>query len=142
VSAPDAGAQHVLTVANGGSDESVDIERRGESELQYAFHGGNVRADAAADGGPAQADGQTNEDANANGRTATAAADCRAVDREAFGIKLDFQEFSGEPKEWNAWSKIYLVQISALGCQDVLTIPAGDDVRVVAENIDGSQFHP
>ena len=58
------------------------------------------------------------------------------------GIKLDFQEFSGEPEEWNTWSKIYLAQISALGCEDVLTIPTEDDVGVEAENFDGSQVHP
>ena len=32
-------------------------------------------------------------------------------------------------------------QISALGCDDVLTTPATQDVKVGAENFDGSQVH-
>ena len=32
-------------------------------------------------------------------------------------------------------------QISALGCDDVLTIPATQDVKVGAENFDSSQVH-
>ena len=39
-------------------------------------------------------------------------------------MRIDFKKFSGEPEDWNAWSKVYMAQISALGCEDVLTTPA------------------
>ena len=58
------------------------------------------------------------------------------------GIKIEFEKFPGESEDWNAWSKIYMAQISALGCEDVLTTPAAQDVKVGAENFDGSQVHP
>ena len=35
-----------------------------------------------------------------------------------------------------------MAQISALGYEDVLTTPAAQDVKVGAENFDGSQAHP
>ena len=53
-----------------------------------------------------------------------------------------FETFSGEPEDWNAWSKVCLAQISAFECEDVLTTPATQDVKVGAENVDGSQVHP
>ena len=56
--------------------------------------------------------------------------------------KITFETFSGEPKDWNASSKVYMAQISALGCEDVLTSPAAQDVKVGAENFDGSQVYP
>ena len=39
-------------------------------------------------------------------------------------MKVDFDKISGEPEDWNAWSNVYMAQISALGCEDVLTTPA------------------
>ena len=57
-------------------------------------------------------------------------------------MKIYFEKFSGEPEDWNAWSKIFMAQISVLGCEDVLTTPAALDVKVGAENFDGSQVHP
>ena len=57
-------------------------------------------------------------------------------------MKIDFETFSGEPEDWNAWSKVYVVQISTLGYENVLTTPATQDVKVGAENFDGSQAHP
>ena len=35
-----------------------------------------------------------------------------------------------------------MAQISKLGCEDVLTTPISQDVKVGAENFDGSQVHP
>ena len=74
-------------------------------------------------------------------KIATAAA---AVPPEARppAMKIDFEKFSGEPEDWNAWSKVYMAQISALGCKYVLTTPAAQDVKVGAENFDGNQVHP
>ena len=57
-------------------------------------------------------------------------------------MRIDFEKFSGEPEDWNAWSKVYMAQISALGCEDVLTTPAAQDVKVGADNFDGSQVNP
>ena len=57
-------------------------------------------------------------------------------------IKIDFEKFSGEPEDWNAWSKVYTAQISPFECEDVLTTPAAQDVKVGAEIFDGSQVHP
>ena len=31
-------------------------------------------------------------------------------------LKINFEKFSEEPEDWNAWSKVYMAQISALGC--------------------------
>ena len=56
-------------------------------------------------------------------------------------MKIMFEKFSGEPEDWNAWSKVYMAQISVLGCEDVLTTPAAQGVKVGAENFDGSQVH-
>ena len=56
-------------------------------------------------------------------------------------MKIDFEKFSGESEDRNAWSKVYMAQISALGCEDVVTIPAAQDVKVGAENFDGSHVH-
>ena len=56
-------------------------------------------------------------------------------------MRIDFDKFSEEPEDWNAWSKVYMAQISALGCEDVLTTPAAQDVKVVADNFDGSQVN-
>ena len=53
-----------------------------------------------------------------------------------------FEKFSGEPEGWNAWSKVYMAQISALGCEDVLTTPTAQDIKVGADNFDGSQVNP
>ena len=57
-------------------------------------------------------------------------------------MKICFEKFSREPKNGNAWSKVYMAQIVALGCKDVLTTPAALDVKVGADIIDGSQVHP
>ena len=57
-------------------------------------------------------------------------------------MKIHFEKFSGESEDWNAWSKVYMAQISALGCEDMLTTPAAQDVKVGAKNFDGSQVHP
>ena len=57
-------------------------------------------------------------------------------------MRIDSEKFSGEPEDWNAWSKVYMAQISALGCKDVLTTPAAQDVKVGADNFDGSQVNP
>ena len=35
-----------------------------------------------------------------------------------------------------------MAQISALGCEDVLTTPAAQDFKVGADNFDGSQVNP
>ena len=57
-------------------------------------------------------------------------------------MKIDFEKFLGEPEDWNVWSEVYMAQIYALGCEDVITTPAAQDVKVGAENFDGSQVHP
>ena len=57
-------------------------------------------------------------------------------------MRIDFEKFSGEPEDWNAWSKVYMAQISALGCEVVLTTPAAQDVKVGVDNFDGSQVNP
>ena len=53
-------------------------------------------------------------------------------------MRIGFEKFSGEPEDWNAWSKVFMAQISALGCEDVLTTPAAQDVKVGVDNFDGS----
>ena len=57
-------------------------------------------------------------------------------------MKIVFEKFLREPEDWNAWSKVHMAQISVLGCEDVLMTPAAQDVKVGAENFDGSQVHP
>ena len=74
-------------------------------------------------------------------KTATAAATAPPKARPS-AMRIDFEKFSGEPKDWNAWSKVYMAQISGLGCEDVLTTPAAQDVNVGADNFDGSQVNP
>ena len=66
-------------------------------------------------------------------QAATAAA---AAPPEAWppAMKIDFVEkFSGESEDWNAWSKVYVAQIFAVGCEDVLTTLAAQDVKVDAK---------
>ena len=74
-------------------------------------------------------------------QAATAAASAPPEARPS-AMRIDFEKFSGEPEDWNAWSKVYMAQISALGCEDVLTTPTTQDVKVVADNFDGSQVNP
>ena len=74
-------------------------------------------------------------------QAATAAASVPPEARPP-AIKTDYETFSGEPEDWNAWSKVYMAQISALGCEDVLTTLAAQDVKVGADNFDGSQVDP
>ena len=75
-------------------------------------------------------------------QAATAAAAAPPEARPPAIMKIDFEKFSGEPEDWNAWSKVYMVQISALGGEDVLTTSAAQDIKVGAETFDGSQVHP
>ena len=56
--------------------------------------------------------------------------------------KIYFERFLEDPEEWYAWLKVYIAQISALECEDVLATPAAQDVKVGAGNFDGSQVHP
>ena len=74
-------------------------------------------------------------------QAATAAA-AAPLETRPSTMRIDFETFSGEPEDWNAWSKVYMAQISALGCEDVLTTPAAQDVKVSADNFDGSQVNP
>ena len=74
-------------------------------------------------------------------QAATAAAAAPPETRPST-MRIDFEKFSGEPEDWNAWSKVYMAQISALGCEDVLTTPAVQDVKVGADNFDGRQVNP
>ena len=73
-------------------------------------------------------------------QAATAAAAAPPETRPST-MRIDFVKFSGEPEDWNAWSKVYMAQMSALGCEDVLTTPAAQDVKVGADNFDGSQVN-
>ena len=74
-------------------------------------------------------------------QAATAAASAPPEARPS-AMRIDFKKFSGEPEDWNAWSKVYIAQISALRCENVLTTPAAQDVKVGADNFDGSQANP
>ena len=74
-------------------------------------------------------------------QAATAAAAAPPETRPST-MRIDFEKFSGEPEDWNAWPKVYMAQISALGCEDVLTTPAVQDVKVGADNFDGRQVNP
>ena len=56
--------------------------------------------------------------------------------------KIDFEEFSGEPEDWTAWSKVHRAQISALGCVDVLTETAGDEPKVNRNDFDRFSADP
>ena len=56
-------------------------------------------------------------------QAATAAATAPPEARPP-AMKINFEKFSGEPEDWSAWSKVYMAQMSALGCEDVLTTPA------------------
>ena len=66
-------------------------------------------------------------------QAATAAAAAPPETRPST-MRINFEKFSGEPEDWNAWSKVYMTQISALGCEDVLTTPAAQDVKVGADS--------
>ena len=70
-------------------------------------------------------------------QAATAAASAPPEARPS-AMRIDFDTFLGEPEDWNAWLKVYMVQISALGCEDVLMTPAAQDFKVGADNFDGS----
>ena len=48
-------------------------------------------------------------------------------------IKIDFKEFSGEPEDGTAWSKVHRAQLSALGWADALTETAGDETKINRE---------
>ena len=74
-------------------------------------------------------------------QAATAAAAAPPETRPST-MRIYFEKFSGEPEDWNAWSKVNMAQISALGCEDVLRTPAAQDVKVGADNFDGSQVNP
>ena len=74
-------------------------------------------------------------------QAATAAASAPPEARPS-AMRIDFEKFSGEPEDWKAWSKVNMAQISALGCEDMLTTPAAQDVKVGADNFDGSQVNP
>ena len=70
-------------------------------------------------------------------QAATAAASAPPEARPS-ARRIDCDTFLGEPEDWNAWSKVYMAQISALGCEDVLITPAAQDFKVGADNFDGS----
>ena len=74
-------------------------------------------------------------------QAATAAASVPPEARPSAMRKYS-ETFSGEPENWNAWSKVNMAQISALGCEDVLMTPTAQDVKVSADNFDGSQINP
>ena len=65
-------------------------------------------------------------------QAATAAA---AAPPEAWppAMKIDFEKFPGESEGWNAWSKVNVAQIFAVGCEDELTTLAAQDVKVGAK---------
>ena len=57
-------------------------------------------------------------------------------------IKIDFNEFSGEPENWATWSKVHRAQLSALGCADTLTETAGDETKVNRDDFDRGSVDP
>ena len=65
-------------------------------------------------------------------QAATAAATAPPEARPP-AMKTDLEKFSGESEDWNAWSKVYMAQIPALGCEDGLMTPAAQDVKAGAE---------
>ena len=73
-------------------------------------------------------------------QAATAAAAAPPETRPST-MRIDFEKFSGEPEDWNAWSKVYMAQISMLGIEDVLTTPAAQHVKVGVDNFDSSQVN-
>lgn len=60
------------------------------------------------------------------------------VRREDPGLKSDshtasqdgIPRFVGESEDWGPWSKVYQIQISALGCSDVLNAQESEEVKV------------
>ena len=63
-------------------------------------------------------------------------AETRATIEKSPPIKADFKEFSGEPEDWKAWSKVHRTQLSALGCADTLTETAGSETKVNRDDFD------
>ena len=58
-------------------------------------------------------------------------------------IKIDFKEFSGEPEDWTAWSKVHWAQLSALECaDDALTQTVGDETKVNRDDFDRGSVDP
>ena len=67
------------------------------------------------------------------GQTLTAT---RSTIEKSSPIKIDFKDFSEEPEDWTAWSKVHRAPLSALGCADALTKTAGDETTVNRDDFD------
>ena len=57
-------------------------------------------------------------------------------------LKIDFKEFSGEPEDWNTWSRVHHAQLSALGCADALTAEGDDDIKIGAGGYEDGNYDP
>ena len=57
-------------------------------------------------------------------------------------IKIDFEEFSGEPEDWTTWSKVHRAQLSSLACADALTETAGDETKINRDDFDRGSVNP
>ena len=57
-------------------------------------------------------------------------------------IKIDFEEFFGEPEDWTTWSKVHRSQPSALGSADALTETVGDKTKVNRDDFDRGSSDP
>ena len=57
-------------------------------------------------------------------------------------LKINFQEFSGEPEDWNTWSKVHQAQLAALGCAEALTAKDDDDVKIGQQRLRQRRLRP
>ena len=57
-------------------------------------------------------------------------------------LKVDFKEFSGEPEDWNTWSRVHQAQLSALGCAEVLSVKGDHDIKIGGDDFHRSSVDP
>ena len=57
-------------------------------------------------------------------------------------LKINFKEFSGEPEDWNTWSRVHQAQLSALECAETLSAKGNDDIEIGSGDFDSSIVDP
>lgn len=75
------------------------------------------------------------------GRT-SASASARSPIQYLPTSKIEFKEFSGEPENWNTWSRVHQAQLSALGCDSALSAKGDDGKKIGSNDYDSSSDDP
>ena len=57
-------------------------------------------------------------------------------------LKIDLKDFSGEPEDWNTWSRMHQAQLSALGCAEALSAKDDHDIKIGGGDFDRSSVDP